>query len=94
MLTPPLETCLSNGEGVSDNPTACGATTGGDANGSPSPSAADPTFLDLAHVALSPHLDEYLTPTSITRSVDPFDPWDPDVQLPYGFDVDPDLEIA
>jgi hypothetical protein len=73
---------------------ACEATTGGDANGSPSPSAADPTFLDLAHVALSPHLDEYLTPTSITRSIDLFDPWDPDVQLPYGFDVDPDLEIA
>jgi hypothetical protein len=73
---------------------ARGATIGGDANGSPSPSAADPTFLDLAHVALSPHLDENVKPTLIPRSIDPFDLCDPNVQLSYGFDFDPNLALA
>ena len=73
---------------------ACGATTGGGANGSPSPSAADPIFLDLAHVALSLHLDENVQPTLITRSIDPFDLCDPNVQLSYGFNADPNLAIA
>jgi hypothetical protein len=50
---PPSETCLSDGEGVPENPAARRVTPGGDANGSPSPSAADSTFLDLAHVALT-----------------------------------------
>jgi hypothetical protein len=43
---------------------------------------------------MSPHLDEHLKPTLITRSIDPFDLCDPNVQLPYGFDVDPDLALA